>query len=77
MKSFSQFLLVAIVFQALIAIFAPQNNTTMSEFQCYKYKTIDRPLTDSERRERILELRKEYARRTALISRWEKAGLFW
>jgi hypothetical protein len=28
-------------------------------------------------RERMLELRKEYARRTALISRWEKAGLFW
>lgn len=26
--------------------------------------------------ERILELRKEYARRTALIARWEKAGLF-
>ena len=23
----------------------------MSEFQCYKFKTIDRPLTDSERRE--------------------------
>ncbi len=27
-------------------------------------------------KERILELRKEYARRTAVISRWEKAGLF-
>lgn len=23
----------------------------MSEFQCYKFKTIDRPLSDSERRE--------------------------
>ncbi|MCF8247319.1 MAG: hypothetical protein K9J37_19820 [Saprospiraceae bacterium] len=23
----------------------------MSEFQCYKFKTIDRPLTESERRE--------------------------
>lgn len=27
-------------------------------------------------RERMLELRKQYARRTAVISRWEKAGLF-
>lgn len=27
-------------------------------------------------REKMLELRKEYFRRTAVISRWEKAGLF-